>query len=63
MTWRDLIRLIEQDGWVLARIKGSHRIYRHPVKQNTVVISPHSLGDDVPTGTEKSILKNAGISK
>jgi len=36
-------------------------LYRHPVKENTVVVSPHSLGGDVPAGTEKSILKNAGI--
>jgi predicted RNA binding protein YcfA (HicA-like mRNA interferase family) len=63
MKWRDLIRRIEDDGWYWVRTKGSHHIYRHPVKQNTVVVSPHSLGGDVPTGTEKSILKSAGIEQ
>lgn len=61
MKWRDLTRRIEDDGWYWVRTKGSHRIYRHPVKQNTVVVSPRSLGDDVSTGTEKSILKSAGV--
>jgi predicted RNA binding protein YcfA (HicA-like mRNA interferase family)/predicted RNase H-like HicB family nuclease len=62
MKWRDLIRLIEKDGWYWVRTTGSHRVYRHPVKQNTVVMSPHSLGDDVPIGTEKSIFEECGCA-
>jgi hypothetical protein len=29
---RDAIKLIEDDGWVLTRTRGSHRQYKHPVK-------------------------------
>jgi len=29
---RDVIRMLEQDGWVLVRTRGSHRQYKHPVK-------------------------------
>jgi len=30
------VRMLEQDGWVLKRTKGSHRQYKHPAK--TVVV-------------------------
>lgn len=36
---RDAIRLVERDGWVLDRIRGSHRIYEHPSKPGIVVIA------------------------
>jgi predicted RNA binding protein YcfA (HicA-like mRNA interferase family) len=30
MKVRDVIKRLEQDGWHLARTKGSHRQYHHP---------------------------------
>jgi predicted RNA binding protein YcfA (HicA-like mRNA interferase family) len=39
---------------------GSHRIYKHPTKSGTVVIAYHGA-KDVPEGTLKSILKQAGL--
>jgi predicted RNA binding protein YcfA (HicA-like mRNA interferase family) len=33
VNYRDLIRLIEKDGWLLARANGSHRIYKHAAKK------------------------------
>jgi len=44
---RDAIRLVERDGWLLDRIVGSHRQYRHPVKPGTVTI-PGQPGKDLP---------------
>ena len=38
MKYRDMIRLIEADGWVLARTNGSHRIYKHPTKPGIVPV-------------------------
>jgi predicted RNA binding protein YcfA (HicA-like mRNA interferase family) len=32
MKARDIIRLLEQDGWYLKASKGSHRQYKHPTK-------------------------------
>jgi len=32
MRVRDIIRLLEQDGWYLKASKGSHRQYKHPTK-------------------------------
>jgi len=57
---RDAIRQVEQDGWVYVRTTGSHRIYHHPEKPGIVVIAGQP-GDDVPTGTWNSILRQAGL--
>jgi predicted RNA binding protein YcfA (HicA-like mRNA interferase family) len=57
---RDLIKKIEDEGWKLARTRGSHRQYHHPNKPGTVTIAGHP-GDDVPPGTLNSVLKQAGL--
>jgi predicted RNA binding protein YcfA (HicA-like mRNA interferase family) len=59
---RELIRLIESDGWVLVRTKGSHRQFRHPTKPGTVTIAGNP-GIEVPAGTLNSVLKQAGLKK
>jgi predicted RNA binding protein YcfA (HicA-like mRNA interferase family) len=60
MKVRDLIKRIEEDGWKLARTKGSHRQYHHASKQGTVTVAGHPSAD-VPPGTLNSILKQAGL--
>jgi predicted RNA binding protein YcfA (HicA-like mRNA interferase family) len=57
---RDLIKLIEADAWRLIRTRGSHRQYKHAIKKGRVTIPGHP-GDDVQTGTLKSVLKQAGL--
>ena len=59
---RDAIRLIERDGWRLARTRGSHRQYRHPKKPGTVTVPGHPR-DDVAPGTWSNILRQAGLRK
>ena len=60
MKIRKVIKLIEDDGWYLARTKGGHRQYKHPAKKGLVTISG-KLSDDVGKGTLNSILKQAGL--
>jgi predicted RNA binding protein YcfA (HicA-like mRNA interferase family) len=60
LKYRDLIELIEQDGWNWKRTTGSHRIYKHPIKPGIVVVAYHGT-KDVPEGTLKSILRQAGL--
>ena len=55
-----MIKLIEQDGWYLARTKGSHRQYKHPTKPGLVTV-PGKPGADLAAGTLESILKQAGL--
>jgi predicted RNA binding protein YcfA (HicA-like mRNA interferase family) len=59
---RELIALIESDGWALVRTKGSHRQFQHPMKPGTVTIAGQP-GVDVPAGTLNSVLKQAGLKK
>jgi predicted RNA binding protein YcfA (HicA-like mRNA interferase family) len=59
---RDLIRFVESDGWEQVRTTGSHRHFKHPLKPNVLTIPGH-LGDDVPKGTLKSILKAAALEE
>jgi len=58
---KDVIKLLEKNGWEFVRHKGSHKIYRHPDKQGIVVIPDHGLNKDLAKGTENSILKQAGL--
>jgi predicted RNA binding protein YcfA (HicA-like mRNA interferase family) len=54
--------MVEQDGWVLVRTTGSHHHYRHPAKPGTVTI-PGQLSEELAVGTEKSVLKQAGLER
>ncbi len=60
MKVREVIKLIEADGWVNIRTTGSHRQFRHPVKTGIVTVAGKP-GVDVPPGTLNSILKQAGL--
>ena len=60
MKVRELVSLIESDGWVLVRVTGSHRQFHHATKPGTVTIAGHP-GTDVPPGTLGSVLKQAGL--
>ncbi|MDE2511985.1 MAG: type II toxin-antitoxin system HicA family toxin [Elusimicrobia bacterium] len=60
MKIRDVIALIQLDGWRLVRTRGSHRQYMHPVKRGRVTIAGHP-GDDLAAGTLNSIYKQAGL--
>jgi len=62
MKVRDIIKLIEADGWYLVATKGSHRQYKHPTKPGRVTIAGHP-GDDLGPGTLNSILKQAQLKK
>jgi predicted RNA binding protein YcfA (HicA-like mRNA interferase family) len=60
MKLRDVIRLIEQDGWSLAATRG--RQYKHPTKPGRVTI-PGKPSDDLAPGTLNSVLKQAGLKE
>jgi predicted RNA binding protein YcfA (HicA-like mRNA interferase family) len=60
MKVRDLIKRIENDGWLEVARRGSHRQYKHPNKPGRVTVPGH-LRDDVARGTLQSILKQAGL--
>ena len=59
-TVRDLVRALEDDGWMQVRQRGSHRQFRHPHKSGTVTVAGKPSAD-VPPGTLNSVLKQAGL--
>ncbi|SFE20446.1 type II toxin-antitoxin system HicA family toxin [Spirosoma endophyticum] len=63
MKVREVIKLLEEDGWYLKRQSGSHRIYRHPTKPGIAVVPDHGLNKELKPGTEQSILKQAGLKQ
>lgn len=62
MKPRELIRLLERDGWRLVRTKGSHKVFAHDVKKGLIVVAFHA-GVDIPSGTLRSILRQAGLEE
>jgi predicted RNA binding protein YcfA (HicA-like mRNA interferase family) len=59
---KEVIKLIEADGWNLVVTKGAHRQYKHPSKKGRVTI-PGKMSSDLAPGTQNSIFKQAQISK
>lgn len=60
MKVRDLLGLLQRDGWQIDRTRGSHRQLRHASKPGTVTVSGHA-SDDVHPKTLKSVLRQAGL--
>jgi predicted RNA binding protein YcfA (HicA-like mRNA interferase family) len=56
----EILRIIEKDGWVPARTKGSHRQYKHPKKRGVVTVAGKP-SDELRRGTLNSVLKQAGL--
>jgi predicted RNA binding protein YcfA (HicA-like mRNA interferase family) len=57
---REVIKLIEADGWYLDRTRGSHHQYKHPLKRGLVTVAGKP-NDDLAPGTQNSILKQSGL--
>ncbi|HAM58063.1 MAG TPA: addiction module toxin, HicA family [Candidatus Rokubacteria bacterium] len=60
MKVREVIRMLQDDGWRLVVTKGSHRQFKHPTKPGRVTVSGQ-LGDDMPKGTLASVKRQAGL--
>ena len=53
---RDIIRRLQQDGFVLVSVRGSHHKFRHPDGRTVIVTHPRK---DIPAGTARSIYMQA----
>lgn len=61
LTPKELCKILEQRGFQLKRINGSHHYFQHPLSGKIAVVPLHNK--DLPKGTLFSILKQAGIDK
>jgi predicted RNA binding protein YcfA (HicA-like mRNA interferase family) len=59
---RDLIKLIEDDGWYQVRTRGDHRQYKHPRKRGLVTVSGHP-SDEVHPRTLQSVFTQAQLRR
>ena len=62
MKIREIVRLVEFDGWIMIGQEGSHRQYKHPAKRGKVTIAGHP-GKDVSEAMISSILRQAGLTR
>ena len=59
MDSRTVIKRLEEDGWYVDRINGSHHQMKHPSKPGTTSV-PHPK-KDLKKGTISSIEKQSGV--
>jgi len=60
MTGWELIRLLEKNGWILDRIKGSHHIM---IKDSKTLSVPVHGSKDLGKGLLRKLLKEGGQKK
>ena len=58
---KEIIDMIEADGWFFSRQKGSHKQYQHPSKTGTVTVPDHGKNEELEHFLVNSILKQAGL--
>jgi len=61
LSSRKLCRILEKEGFIQIRQKGSHRFYRHPDGRSTVV--PIHSGKSIKRGLLKAILEEIRMSR
>ena len=62
MKVKELLKMLEEDGWALSRTRGSHRQFKHPTKPGLVTVAGKP-SVDVPKGTLNAILKQSGLKE
>jgi len=59
MNSRDVIKVLQKNGWYEVAQAGSHKQFKHATRPGRVTV-PHPKRD-IPAGTLKSIERQAGI--
>lgn len=59
MKFREIERIILDDGWIYKSTKGSHYQYIYPTKKGKITIPKHT--GDLNPKTIKSIMQQAGL--
>ena len=60
MTFKEITKILEKDGWYIKNINASHYQYIHPVKKGKVTVPRHG-NKDLSVNTIKSIYKQAKL--
>ncbi|AFY55850.1 putative periplasmic or secreted lipoprotein [Rivularia sp. PCC 7116] len=62
VSGKAMCKILERQGWVLKRVTGSHHIYSKEGVDSIISVPVHS-NRDLPTGTLKSIMKDAALEE
>jgi predicted RNA binding protein YcfA (HicA-like mRNA interferase family) len=57
----EFCRVLERHGWEFQRTRGSHHVYTRPGGPNTLAVPVHG-NKTLPTGTQKSLMRRAGLT-
>ena len=60
LTGIELCKLLEQNGWELRRVAGSHHIFKKTGRRETLSVPVHS-STTLKAGTQRTLLRLAGI--
>ena len=60
VSGKRMCKALEDHGWVLDRVSGSHHIYTHPDGGRVTV--PVHANKDLKTGTQRGIMRDAGLT-
>jgi predicted RNA binding protein YcfA (HicA-like mRNA interferase family) len=63
MKVKEVIKMTEDDGWYLARTRGSHRQYKHASKVGLVTVPGQTTQRRLGARELNSVLKQAGLKK
>ena len=62
LTGKSFIKILEQKGWVLKRINGSHHIFSHAEKTEIISVPVHK-NDDLKIGLQRKLMSIAEITE
>jgi predicted RNA binding protein YcfA (HicA-like mRNA interferase family) len=62
VSGKQLIKILEREGWHVKRVRGSHHILRHPTIPDALPVPVHG-SRPIKRGTLGNILRTAGISR
>jgi predicted RNA binding protein YcfA (HicA-like mRNA interferase family) len=56
-----MCRILERRGWVKVRVHGAHHVYKKAGVRNHIAVPVHGNAA-LPTGTQASIMRDAGLT-
>ena len=62
VSGKRMCQILEKHGWTLARINGSHHIYRDADTGRRTVVPVHA-NEDLKPGTQRGIMRDTGLTE
>jgi predicted RNA binding protein YcfA (HicA-like mRNA interferase family) len=62
VSGKQLVKILEGQGWYVKRVRGSHHVLRHPTVPDAIPVPVHG-NQPIKRGTLGSILRTAEISR